>query len=61
MRLALFVMAALPVVAAVTVYPPRIELHGQDATQVFVVTEKDADGYERDVTASCGGANIARA
>ncbi len=61
MRLAFWLMAAMPMLAAVTVYPPRIELHGQDATQVFVVTERDSYGYERDITGQCGVLNLASA
>jgi hypothetical protein len=54
-------LMAVPVMASVSVYPPRIELYGQDATQVFTVTERDAAGYERDITTSCGAGNVAAA
>lgn len=54
-------LLAVPAIAAVTVYPPQIELYGTQATQVFTVTEKTAAGYERDITATCGASNIATA
>ena len=47
--------------AKLSVYPPNIVLHGQDATQVFAVTYTGDDGYERDVTGECAPSNIARA
>lgn len=47
--------------AKLSIHPAKIELHGADATQVFVVTYTDNAGYEHDVTGECASSNIARA
>ena len=52
---------AVPVMAAISVYPPRVELYGQDAKQVITVTDRNADGYERDVTGTCNVPNVVTA
>ena len=52
---------ALPLLGSISVYPPRVELYGADATQVITVTERDRDGYERDITARCGVGNVVSA
>ena len=52
---------AVPVIAAISVYPPRVELYGQDAKQVITVTDRNADGYERDVTGTCNVPNVVTA
>ena len=33
---------AVPVMAAISVYPPRVELYSQDAKQVITVTDRNA-------------------
>ena len=52
---------AVPVMAAISVYPPRVELYGQDAKQVITVTDRNAEGYERDVTGTCNVPNVVTA
>ncbi|MDQ6705655.1 MAG: DUF1553 domain-containing protein [Acidobacteriota bacterium] len=61
MKYFLFLLPCLCVAAKLSVYPPNIVLHGENATQVFVVTWTGDDGYERDVTRECAESNVARA
>lgn len=54
----LILFVAVPLAGALSVYPARIELYGQDAKQVITVTDRNADGYERDVTKTCNVPNV---
>ena len=60
MKLLLLLMPGLLFAAKLSIAPPEIQLHGQDATQTYSVTYTDDEGYERDVTSECAPANLAR-
>ncbi len=61
MKYCLFFCTCVCFAAKLSIYPPAVVLHGQDATQSFAVTYTDAEGYNRDVTAECAPGHVARA
>jgi hypothetical protein len=58
MKLCVLLLPCACLAGQLSIYPPRIELHGSSATQSVAVTYKDDAGYEIDVTSECLPENV---